>query len=55
MKSIKRMRNMKKLIERNEVPPLPIKKEYENYEPKNIKNNSQDFPIERIMKHNIYL
>ena len=55
LRSIKRMRNMKKLIERNEAPPLPIKKEYEKYEPKNIKNNSQDFPIERIMKHSLPL
>ena len=49
-RSIKRMKDMKKLIERKEAPPLPILEKYENFEPKNLKNNSSRFPVEKLMK-----
>ena len=54
-RSIKRMKNMKKLIERNEANPLPIKEKYEIYEPKNIKENSNEFPINKIIEHSLPL
>ena len=45
------MKDIKKLIERNEATQLPIK---EKYEPKNIIENLKEFPINKIMKH-VYL
>ena len=49
------MKDMKKLIERKEAPPLPILEKYENFEPKNLKNNSSRFPVEKLMKQSLSL